>query len=139
VLRWLVSGDIYSVPFARKLLWVMRRTRHVKHWLYTRSWRDPEIRPWLEKMARLGHVKVWFSCDRETGVPQDPVPRRVRLCWMQASHEDLPPEGVPLAFRIRRLRQVPTKRIGLTLVCPPEQGVPRKVEIHCDSCGICWR
>ena len=51
--------------------------------------------------------------------------------------EEAIPAGVDLIFRVRRLRRVPARRVGLVLVCPTETGLgqPRT----CDRCGICWR
>lgn len=135
-LRWQVGGDVYSADYARKLLEVMRATRGTRHWLYTRSWRVSEIRPLLEEMAGLRNVRVWYSLDRDTGVPASVAPG-VRLCYLQTGHGDLPPEGVTLVFRPQRLRRREAKFAGGALVCPTEQGVRRQVRITCQSCGVC--
>ena len=37
--RWFDSGDMYSVTLAERILEIMKRTPHVKHWLPTRMHR----------------------------------------------------------------------------------------------------
>jgi hypothetical protein len=65
--RWLDSGDLYHIGLARKVLQVMERTPHVKHWLPTRMHKFPKFRPVLEAMAALPNVVVRYSSDSVTG------------------------------------------------------------------------
>jgi hypothetical protein len=136
VVRVHTAGDFYSPGYARKWLAVMRALPRVRFYLYTRSWRVAAVRPVLERMARRRNVRLWYSCDRETGVP-DEVPRGVRLAWMMTGEGDLPPRA-DLVFRTRRLRGKPARRIGLTLVCPVENGVTGH-RTDCEKCGHCWK
>jgi hypothetical protein len=138
VLRWGVGGDVYSAAFARKLQAVMKATRGTRHYLYSRSWRVPEIAAVLEEIARLRNVRLWYSLDRDTGWPEK-IPARVRLAYLQVEHDDLPPEGVDLVFRTRKLRRVAQTRVRGARVCPPEDGVERLRKVTCEDCTICCR
>jgi hypothetical protein len=137
VVRIHVGGDFYSAAYARKWLRIARRLPEVCFYTYTRSWRDRRIRPVIEQLAGLPNVRVWYSCDRDTGVP-DRVPKRVRLAWLMTAQDDLPPPRADLVFRVRRLRGRQAKRIGLTLVCPVENGATGH-RTDCNRCGVCWR
>ena len=136
VVRVHTGGDFYSRGYARKWLRVMRRSPRVTFYFYTRSWRIPTIRPVIERMAALPNCIVWYSCDRDTGVPAS-VPARVRLAWLATADGDVPPADLDLMFRIRRLRQQPVAPGG-TPVCPGEDGVRRTRAVTCDRCGVCW-
>jgi hypothetical protein len=137
VVRISTGGDLYSAGYARKWLAIMRQLPHVRFFLYSRTWRVEAIRRVLVKMARRRNVRLWYSCDRETGVP-DEVPKRVRVAWLMTSEDDVPPEGTHLVFRVRRLRRKPAKRIGLTLVCPVENGATGHLT-DCQRCAVCWK
>jgi Gene product 88 len=138
VVRVHSGGDFYSATYARKWLRVLRRLPRVRFFLYTRCWRDDAVRPVLERMARRRNCRVWYSCDRETGLPAR-VPPRVRLAWLMTEADDSPPDGVHLVFRVRRLRRQAATRLGGVRVCPEEDGVRRRRPVTCDRCGLCWR
>lgn len=137
VVRVHTGGDFYSRGYARKWLRIMRRSPRVTFYFYTRSWRVPAVRAVIEQMAALSNCVVWYSCDRDTGVPPA-VPARVRLAWLATADDDVPPTGLDLVFRIRRLRHRPVAPGGPP-VCPGEDGVARKRAVTCDRCGVCWR
>lgn len=136
VVRIHVGGDFYGAPYARKWLTVMRKTPAVRFYFYTRSWRIPAILGVLEEMARLPNVRAWFSCDRDTGVPES-VPPGVRLAWLMTRPDDVPPHA-DLVFRTLPLRRTVQKRVGLALVCPVENGATGH-RTDCERCGVCWR
>ena len=136
VVRIHVAGDFWCRGYARKWLTVMRRAPHVRFYFYTRSWRVPAIHPVLCQMALLPNVRAWFSCDRDTGVPEQ-VPAGVRLAWLMTRPDDLPPRA-DLIFRTLPLRRRVLKRVGLALVCPVENGVTGH-RTDCERCGVCWR
>ena len=136
VVRVHTGGDFYSRGYARKWLRVMCRAPRVTFYFYTRSWRVPAVRAVIEQMADLPNCVVWYSCDRDTGVPPA-VPARVRLAWLATAADDRPPAGVDLVFRIRRLRHHPVAPGGPP-VCPSEDGVTRTRRVTCDRCGVCW-
>jgi hypothetical protein len=114
----------------------MRKAPAVCFYFYTRSWRVPAILPVLGEMSRLPNVRAWFSCDRDTGVPEA-APPGVRLAWLMTSAEDRPPRA-DLVFRTLPLRRTVVKRIGLALVCPVENGATGR-RTDCERCGVCWR
>ncbi len=132
IVRIHVSGDFYSPEYVLKWIMIANQCPAVRFYAYTRSWRVPEIRNQLAQLSRLNNVRLWYSCDEESGLPSR-KPKRVRIAWMQTStdvsHGDV-------IFRIEALRKTVVKRIGLALVCPPENGITHTT---CDRCGICWR
>jgi hypothetical protein len=138
VVRNHTGGDYYSVPYARKWLQVIRWLPEVKFYFYTRSWRNPGIRKVIEQMAELPNARVWFSCDRDTGVPSG-IPASVRVCWLMTHLDDAPPQPVDLIFRIQRLRKLPLPTLMGSRVCPDENGKSYAVTPQCESCGYCWR
>lgn len=65
--RWFDSGDMYSLPLARKILSVMKQTPHVKHWLPTRMAKFAKFKQVIAEMQALPNVMVRFSSDSVTG------------------------------------------------------------------------
>ena len=65
--RWFDSGDVYHVDLANKILDVMKRTPHVKHWLPTRMYKFPKFLKVLKKMNKLDNVNVRLSSDSVYG------------------------------------------------------------------------
>jgi hypothetical protein len=136
VVRVHVGGDFYSAAYAGKWLRVMRKSPRVLFYFYTRSWRVPEVRRVIDRMAALPNCRAWYSADRDTGLPPG-LPPRARVAWLMTSPDDLPPPGAGLVFRVRRLRRGPAPA-GVP-ACPAEDGVPRPRAASCDRCGFCWR
>lgn len=133
VCRIHVAGDFYDVGYARKWVSIARRCPRTIFYSYTRSWRIDTIEPVLREMATLDNVRLWYSADSETGIP--PMTEGVRIAWLQ-DQGDGAMETVDLVFRVRRLRREPARRIGLSLVCPVENGSDRKTD--CGTCRHCW-
>jgi hypothetical protein len=131
------SGDFYSQRYARKWLRIMRALPRVRFFFYSRSWRVSAIRPVLEEMATLPNVRVWFSADSDTGLPEN-IPPNVRIAWLLQEENEPVPQVAGIVFRIHQLRRTVQRRIGLVLVCPPENSVPGD-KTDCGSCGVCWR
>src|SRR5262249_35792898 len=88
----------------------------------------------LTELAALDNVSVWFSADRDTGLPPE-VPERVRVCWLMVEEDDHPPQPVNLVFRTRPLRWTVATRVTLSVVCPSENGRGRHVT--CSQCRRC--
>src|SRR5206468_4230206 len=80
--RFHVSGDVYSPAYAKKLLAVVKDSPQVTFWMYTRSYRVPQIAEVLWELAACDNFSLWLSADDETGYPLY-VPERVRVAWMQ--------------------------------------------------------
>jgi hypothetical protein len=132
-----VGGDFYARAYARKWLRIMRRSPRVRFFFYTRAWRTAAIKPAIDRMAALRNCVAWYSCDRDTGVPGD-VPAGVRVAWLSVAADDIPPAGVDLVFRVRRLRRAPAPPGGPP-VCSAEDGVVRRRRVTCEGCGRCWQ
>jgi hypothetical protein len=137
VVRIHVSGDFFSPEYAEKWVEIVKRCPDTTFFLYSRSWRCEDIRPALVRMAARPNVRMWWSCDGETGIPEDHPPR-VRLAYMAVGDEspaELP--GVSLAFRTEHTSV--RKRIAGVLVCPAENGIgPKNGDITCSRCRICF-
>ena len=78
IARLHVGGDFFSVRYASKWLRIMRRSPRTLFYFYSRSWRVLPIKAVLDQMAELPNCRVWFSADRDTGLPTA-VPPRVRV------------------------------------------------------------
>jgi hypothetical protein len=135
-LRVHVAGDFFSSEYVHKWATIACNCPRTTFYAYSRSWRVPEIAPALADLARLHNFKLWYSIDRETGAPAE-VPPDVRVAYLLAGPGDSP-SGADLAFRTRRLRREPARRLGLTLVCPTENGEPRAADTTCTSCRRCY-
>lgn len=62
--RWFDSGDCYKLELANKILDVMQRTPHTKHWLPTRMHKFAPFADVFEKMKALPNVVVRPSGDK---------------------------------------------------------------------------
>lgn len=137
VLRIHGSGDFYAAEYVRDWAEIARRCPETTFYTYTRSWRVEEVRGALAEFALLPNVRLWYSCDAETGVgPRD---ERVRLAFMLDAADDpaAVPPGIDLVFRVKETR--PAKRMNGIQVCPYEDMVRRKIgRLTCDRCSICW-
>ena len=138
VVRIHTGGDFHAADYARQWLCVCRGLRRVRFYFYTRSWRDSEIQPVLEVLAALPNVRAWWSCDRETGLP-DRLPPGARIAWLMEQAHDLPPPSAGVVFRVQALRQQPQAELHGVRVCPTENGLTGDAELSCDRCGHCWK
>jgi hypothetical protein len=136
VVRIHASGDFFTPQYIRNWIRVARNCQGTTFYGYTRSWRLPGLRVELERLSALPNVRLWYSADRDTGMPGD-LPHEIRVAWLQESIDDPIPEGVDLIFRIHRLRREPARKVNLTLICPAEQG--SGTETTCSTCRLCWK
>jgi hypothetical protein len=138
VVRIHSSGDFYDLSYIRRWARIIDTCRWVSFYAYTRSWRLTGLRDAIEEhLAPLGNLRLWYSADRDTGLPED-LPPGVRVAWLQEDQDDPVPPGADLVFRVQRLRRRPARRIGLTLVCPTENGLTGD-RTDCGRCGHCWK
>lgn len=135
VCRIHVAGDFFALWYIH--LWQALVARHpdVLFYAYTRSWRIPELRPTLEALALLPNFQLWYSADRDSGLPAD-VPPGIKVCWLLTQEGECPPP-VDLVFRIRPLRQRKQKKVALCLICPQEQSQEALGSTSCLACGVC--
>lgn len=137
LMRWHVSGDVFSRSYARKMLEIIGQSLHTTFWAYTRSWRVLAIFPLLKAMSFMPNMKVWFSVDAETGTPAE-IPLGVRTAYLQtdAQEEVKDAELVFLDYPLRR------ERLPLTVlskVCPTDTPEGKHRGVTCATCQFCWR
>lgn len=137
VCRVHVSGDFYDAAYAEAWLKVFRACPRAKFFAYTRSYRVADVEPVLREMSLLRNVRLWYSCDAQTGIPGR-VPVNVRVAWMMEDENERF-EIADLVFVVRRLRKGAPKRVGLALVCPNERPVDKAKGLNCTTCGKCWK
>ena len=65
--RWFDSGDMYDLSLAIKILAVMEKTPHCKHWLPTRMHKFIKFQHTIDSMMALDNVVVRFSSDSVNG------------------------------------------------------------------------
>jgi hypothetical protein len=136
VVRIHTSGEFVTPKYVRKWLRIIAKSTKVKFFTYTRVWQLPEFAEVLAELSQLPNLSLWYSCDRDTGLPEV-VPPRVRLAWLMTSAEDVPPPGVDLVFRTTALRRQPAEAVNGITVCPAENGSTPSTT--CDRCRMCWR
>jgi hypothetical protein len=56
--RWFDGGDLYHPELARKIYHIMSMTPWVHHWINTKSYRQPKIIPWINRMEELENVSL---------------------------------------------------------------------------------
>lgn len=115
---------------------VIETSSRTRFYFYTRSWRIPTIRPVLEQMAALPNCSAWYSCDRDTGIP-DALPG-IRLAWLQVDINESIPPHVDLVFRRHGIRRRPLTQVS-NHVCPEQDGSLRHAQIACEQCQLCIR
>jgi hypothetical protein len=137
LMRWHVSGDIYSPAYARKILEIVSNSLHTTFWLYTRSWRVRRIFPILKIMSAMSNMKLWLSSDTETGYPAE-VPVNAKVAWMQTADGD-EMEQTDLVFLDHPLRKKILPLSVIDKVCPVETPQGKARGTTCATCGVCWK
>jgi hypothetical protein len=135
-LRVHVSGNFYDAAYVEKWAAISRRCPRTALYTYTRSWRVPSIIPALVALANRPNVRLWFSCDAETGLPIN-VPPGIRVAYLQTDPDEQPTGD--LVFRVRPLRGLPTSHPEPSVICPSEVTAPRPTTVTCTSCRLCHR
>lgn len=131
------AGDFYSGAYVAEWREIVQAFPGVTFYAYTRSWTLPEMAESIEGLASERNFHMWYSLDKETGVPAK-KPRGVRYAYMVVSDEEegLIPKGMDLIFRVRE--DSAKKWMKGALVCPYEQKVERKTPMSCEVCKICF-
>jgi len=132
VLRLHVAGDFYDAEYTRKWVAIVKRSPRARFYGYTRSWRIASLVPALEELAACSAMRLWYSTDDESGVPET-VPPNVRIAYLQTTSAT--PLSVDLVFRPQRLRTLPT----LPIVCDHETASGKQQGVTCGSCARCFR
>lgn len=141
VCRIHVSGDFFEDWYTHAWQVIVRRHPGVRFYTYTRSWRMPSLVPALLALAKEPNMQMWFSCDKDTGLPPalafpEGSMAAIKVCWLLTQHDEKPPR-CDLIFRSHELRRQPRKKIALTVVCPQEQSADGLGKTSCLDCGIC--
>ena len=136
VVRIHSAGEFGTARYARKWGRIIAKSPKVKFFTYTRAWRVPAIREVLDELSQLPNLALWYSADRETGMPGNISPR-VRIAWLMTAAEEAPPPEADLVFRTLALRKQPAVEVAGVPVCPAENG--HLPSATCDRCRICWR
>jgi len=139
VMRIHCAGDFFDAEYTEKWLQIVKQTPRVVFFGYTRSWRDEEIAPVLQRLALVKNMRLWYSADIQTGTPPR-VPGLKGIAWMaRDSHEEEEaPAWSDLVFRDKP-RTLLKKANGVQ-VCPNEIGLPEPYpRLTCTQCQLCFR
>lgn len=134
VVRVHAAGDFFSAEYAEAWFSVMRAVPQPRYYWYSRSYRVPEIRVVLERMAGLSCCRGWFSTDADTGTPED-VPTTIRVAHL-LTRGDEPDADAHLVFRPRGLRRHP---LPVAVACPSESPDGTRAGLTCGTCKRCWQ
>jgi len=132
VVRIHVSGDFESAKYVRKWIEVIRANPQVTFYAYTRSWRVTKLKKSLRELAKLPNMRLWLSCDQETGPP--PRWSGSRRCYLCKDDQDQPTYPVELVFREKH--KTVMKTVAGSAVCPVENGATPNMT--CDKCRLCF-
>lgn len=133
------SGDFYSAEYVRKWIDIARRCPQTVFLAYTRSWRVKGFARALRRLAALPNFRLWYSADRDTGLPEV-TPPGVRVCYLadsDADARDIDPAVVRLVFRDVPDRRTELLSVNGRPVCPVENG--RHSHLTCEKCKLCLR
>lgn len=137
IVRVHTAGEFYSADYVKKWMAISTRLPRVMFYAYTRSWRVLEIRKVLERLGRKSNWQLWYSADKDTGIPPK-VLMPIRVAWLMSTVGDEPSGPVDLVFRTQFLRRTTVKKIAGAMVCPVENGVTYRQSMTCESCTVCW-
>lgn len=139
ILRLHVSGDFYDSEYTEKWLSVIRRNRGVRFFGYTHSWSAPDVEPVLRRLARQPNLKLWYSIDADSGIPEH-IPPGVRLASLALNDEQAhaTPKEASLVFRNHPTTLMKKSQTGV-IVCPYERGLQGVARPTCTICKLCFR
>ena len=132
------AGDCYDEIYTRKLYEIVKTSPNVKFYMYTRSWRVPELLPILKALGSLPNMHLWWSVDRETGVaPFDP---HIRQAYMAINDADAATVGPNVDLVFRNKPKTVAKSFNGVIVCPVENGVTHASGFNhtCTTCRLCF-
>jgi len=133
IVRIHTGGDLYSLRYIRRWIKIVRACTDCVFFIYTRSWRVPQLLPAIRELGSLSNLRMWYSCDAETGAP--PKDLGVRRAWLSRYEGDWPSFPVDLVFRDETTPARKRAPAG-ELICPYENGFTKGLD--CSKCGICW-
>lgn len=141
ILRIHVSGDFDSPVYIVNWIKRLRDRPDVTCWAYTRSWRVPELLPFLEVLRALPNVQLFASMDPSC---EDVPPDGWRRAWIWRDEPNgewpkehrLEPEDFDSAIKGTWSRNMKVIELAETpaYVCPEETGHKK----DCLACGYCF-
>lgn len=137
IIRIHVAGDFYDKLYIQRWLKIVRSCPDTTFYAYTRSWRVPELLPLLVTLGREPNMRLWFSTDRDTGTA--PRYKGIPQAYLLVPGEVPPPLPKSCKLVFREARREVMKQVGLAIVCPVENGIPRKQPMTCTKCKLCWQ
>lgn len=155
VVRIHASGDFDTVSYVKKWEMIIRGCPDTQFYAYTRSWRrtgktPPGLIVALKQLAKLPNLRLWLSCDRETGRP--PAWPRCPKAWLMYDDQDVPQFPVELVFRNEPKTPMRHVEDGLQ-ICPYEMHIPGLMSVvtrnpdgsktshypvTCSKCKLCF-
>lgn len=132
ILRLHISGDFDTFDYVQN--WIDRITERpdVTMWVYTRSWRVPELLPALERLRALPNVQMFASMDES--IPEMP-PSGWRRAWIDGDVRGGTPQEVAAHAEDPVTHNLITVDGTPSYVCPEET----KRVANCEACGYCFR
>lgn len=135
IVRFHVSGDFDSARYIVNWCKLVFRSPEVRFFGYTRSWRVPELVPWLETLRDYPNVQLFASVDKTT---DELPPEGWRRAWLEhdlraiASKGGRAKEGLKF-FLDEGIQNFHTVDDQPSYVCPEETGGKK----DCVSCRYC--
>ena len=133
------AGDFFDAEYTAKWLSIIRQNKGIRFFGYTRSWSDPAISRVLRRLARLDNLRLWYSIDKDSGLPEH-IPPGVRLASMALDDDqaNAAPKEASLVFRNHPTTLMKKSATGV-MVCPYENGLLGVARKTCTLCKICFR
>jgi hypothetical protein len=131
ILRLHVSGDFDSVEYIQN--WIVRLGERpdVTAWVYTKSWRVPELLAHLEYLRALPNVQMFASMDKSK---LDFPPRGWRRAWIDGDARGGHPQLVRAHMDDPVTHNLVTYDGTHSYVCPEET----KRQPNCEACKYCF-
>ena len=134
------AGDFDKASYVRRWRDIIKASPQTQFYAYTRSWRKTGLTPpglieSIRDLSRLPNLRLWLSCDHETGEP--PRWPRCPTCWLADNDQRAPDYPVDLVFR--NVPEGPLRFFGeqLSQICPYEMGFAQ-MKVSCETCRICF-
>jgi hypothetical protein len=117
-LRLHVAGDFFEKDYIEMWRHIAERMPDWRFYTYTRSWRVPELLPYLEKLRRLPNFVLYASTDPDTGPPP---PGWLEACCVDTNYK---PGFKPYTKTIRCPGEVAEEKAGRPI-------------LPCKKCRVC--
>lgn len=132
LLRLHVSGDFDTINYVKN--WITRLVERpdVVMWAYTRSWRVPELLPYLEILRGLPNVTLWASMDQSIA---ELPPQGWRRAWIDGDERGGDPQLTKAHMDDPVVHNLVAYDGTASYVCPEET----KRQPNCEACRYCFK